>query len=81
MFYFDGMFAVKKYELLLLQLVKHNMHETNTHFHDEFLLAIYFHIKCAKKYLKKKSEIASISMLHCASFLGTLQFYNRSFAI
>ena len=34
-----------------------------------------------KKYLKNKFEIASISMFHCACFLGALQFYNKSFAI
>ena len=57
------------------------MHQTNKYFYDEFLRAVYFQIKSAKKYLKEKFEIASISVFRCASFLGTLRFYNKSFAI
>ena len=75
------MFAVEKYKLLLLRLVKNNMHQTNTYFCDEFLRAVYFQIKRAKKYLKKKFEIASISVFHFAYFLETLRFYNKRFAI
>ena len=81
LFYLDGMVTVEKYKLLLPRLVKNNMHQTNTYFCDEFLRAVYFQIKRAKKYLKKKFEIVKISMFHCACFLGTLQFYNKSFAI
>ena len=73
------MFTVEKYKLLLLRLLKNNMHQTNTCFCDEALQAIYIQIKCMEKYLKKFG-IASISMFCCACFLGTLQFYN-SFAI
>ena len=36
--------------------MKNNMHQTNTYFWDEFLEAVYFQIKRAKKYLKKKFE-------------------------
>ena len=77
LFYLDGMFAVEKYKLLLPWLVKNNMHQTNTYFCDEFLQAIYFQIKRAKKYLKK-FEITSISLFHGACFLGTLRFYDKS---
>ena len=67
------MCPVEKYKLLLLWLVK-----TNTYFCDEFLWAVYFQIKHAKKYLKKKLEIASTSMFywhvsqgHCDSKVHT----------
>ena len=56
------MFPVEKYKLLLPRFVKKNMHQTNTYFYDEFLRAVYYQIKRAKKYLKKKFEIASISV-------------------
>ena len=75
------MSAVEKYKFLLSRLVKHNVHQTNTYFCDELQRAVYFQIKGAKKYLKKKFEIASISVFHCAPFFGTLRFYNKSFAI
>ena len=72
------MFAVEKYKLLLPRLVKNNMHQTNTYFRDQLLWAVYFQIKRAKIYLKK-SEIASISVFHCARFLGNLRFNNKNF--
>ena len=66
---------------MLPQLVKNNMHQTNTYFCEEFLRAVYyFPIKLAKKYLKK-FEKPSISVFHCACFLATWRFYNKSFAI
>ena len=58
----------------LHEVVKNNMHQTNTYFCDEFLRAVYFHIKRAKKYLKKK-------FVSLCVFLGTLRFYNESFDI
>ena len=67
------MFAVEKYKMLLPRSVKNNMHQTNTYFCDELLRAVYFQIKRVKKYLKKKFEKASISVFHCACFLGTLK--------
>ena len=73
LFSLDGMFAVEKYKLLLPQLVKNIMHQISIYFCDETLRAVYFQIKCAK--------IVSISVIHWACFLGTLRFYNKSFAI
>ena len=71
----------KKVKLLLPRLVKRTCTEI-TYFCDEFLWTVYFQIKHAKKYLKKKFKIASVSMFHCMCFLvGTLPFYNKSFAM
>ena len=47
-------------------------YELCTYFCEEFLWAVYVQIKLMKKYLKKKFEIASISVFHCAFLLGTL---------
>ena len=71
LFYLDGMFTGEKYKLLLPRLVKNNMHQTNIYFCDELLRVVYFQNKPTKKYLKKKCEIASISMFHCVYFLMT----------
>ena len=57
------------------------MHQTNTYFCDEFLQAVYFQIKRAKKYLKKKFEIDIISVFDCTCFLRTLRFDSKSFAV
>ena len=81
LFYLDGMFAIDKYKLLLLWLVKNNMHQSNTYFCEEFLHAVYFQIKRAQKYLKKQFEIASIRVFLGACFLWTLRFYNKSFPV
>ena len=75
------MVAVEKYKLLLLRLMKNNMHQTNACFCDKFIRVVYFQIKHAKKYLMKRFEIESISVFPCACFLGTLRFYNKLFAI
>ena len=78
---FGCMVAVEKYKLLLPRLMKNNMHQTNACFCDKFIRVVYFQIKHAKKYLKKRFEIESISVFPCACFLGTLRFYNKPFAI
>ena len=57
------------------------MQQTNTYFCDEFLRAVYLQIKHAKKKLKKKFEIARISVFDCVYFFGILRFYDKSFAI
>ena len=73
------MYTVEKYKLLLPWLVKNNMHQTNTYFCDEFLRAVYFQIKRAKKLFVEKK--ASASLFYCAYFLGTLRFCNKRFGI
>ena len=75
------MFTIEKYKLLLPRLVTKDMQQTNTYFCDEFLRAVYLQIKYPKKKLKKKFEIARISVFHCVYFFGTLRFYDKSFAI
>ena len=65
LFYLDGMFEVEKYKLLLRPLVKNNMHQTNTYFCDDSYGPFIFKSKSRKN----------------TSFLGTLRFYNKSFAI
>ena len=44
----------------IVGLVKNNMHQNNTYFFDEFLWAVCFQMKRAKKYLKKKFKMADI---------------------
>ena len=55
------MFAVEKYKLLLPRLVKNNMQQINIYFCDEFLQTVFFSSRM-EKYLKKKFEIAGISV-------------------
>ena len=54
---FLSSFKLNFFMCSFLKLVKEsNMHQTNTYFCDDFLWAVYFQIKCPKKYLKKKSK-------------------------
>ena len=73
---FGWMFAVGKYKLLLPRLVK----IACTKLIYIFMVNSYgpFTFKSNTSW---NSETASISVFFCACFLGTLQFYNKSFAI
>ena len=44
-------------------LMKNNMHKNNTYFSDEFLRAVYFQMKRAKKSQKKKFKMANKRVL------------------
>ena len=73
---FGWMFAVEKYKLLLPRLVK-----------IACMKLIYIFVLNSyglftfKSNARWNSETASISVFCCACFLGTLQFYDKSFAI
>ena len=69
LFYLDGMFTVEKYPATLLPCYVHCCYRG------------LWKIICTKLLKSNARKLTSISVFYYAYFLGTLRFYNKSFAI